>query len=110
MDGAWAATPAVFLSSDEEDVPDAAIVRPSVSDLTLWRKIGVAERPTAELAIKWLKALPSGQALAHEDARRVRALLVRYPTRIWEECTHWLNLAGEWTPVDGLSTHSPCSP
>ena len=103
MDGAWAATPAVFLSSEEEDVPDAAIVRPSVSDLTLWRKIGVAERPTAELAIEWLKALPSGQALAQEDARRARALLVRYPTRIWEECTHWLNLAGEWTPVDGLS-------
>ena len=59
--------------------------------------------PTAELAIEWLKALHSGQALAQEDAQRARALLVRYPTRIWEECTHWLNLAGEWTPVDGLS-------
>jgi hypothetical protein len=26
----------------------------------------------------------------------------RYPTRIWEECGHWLNLSGEWVPVDTL--------
>lgn len=103
LDGTWVATPAVFLSSNEEDVPDAAIVRPSVSDLTLWRKIGVAERPSAELAIEWLKTLPSGQALAHADAHRVRALLERYPKQIWEECSHWLNLTGEWMPVDVLS-------
>jgi hypothetical protein len=103
QDGAWAATPAIFLSSDEEDVPDAAIVRSSVADLTFWRKIGVAERPTADLAIDWLKALPSSQALPPEDVRRVRALLVRYPVRIWEECGHWLSLSGEWTSCEGLS-------
>jgi hypothetical protein len=103
QDGAWAATPAIFLSSDEEDVPDAAIVRSLVADLTFWRKIGVAERPTADLAIDWLKALPSGQALPPEDVRRVRALLARYPIRIWEECGHWLSLSGEWASCHGLS-------
>jgi len=102
-DGAWTMASAVFLSSDDEDVPDAAVIRPSVSDLTLWRKIGIAERPTADLAIGWLNALPSGKTLSQEDARRVRALLGRHPTRIWEECEHWINLAGEWVPVNDLS-------
>jgi hypothetical protein len=103
QDDAWASTLAVFLLSNEEDVPDAAIIRSSVRDLTLWRKIGVAERPTADLAIEWLMALESGAALTPDDLRRTRALLVRYPIRIWDECSHWLNLAGEWTPVDQLS-------
>ena len=86
-------------------MPGIAVVRSSVSDLTLWRKIELAERPTADLAIRWLKELPSGQALSQEDAEQVRALLGRYPVRIWEECAHWLNLAGEWAPTEDLHTH-----
>ncbi|MBI2800241.1 MAG: ATP-binding protein [Gammaproteobacteria bacterium] len=102
QDGIWTMATAVFLSSDDEDVPDAAVIRPSVSELALWRKIDVAGRPTADLAIEWMKALPSRKTLSQEDARRVRALLVRHPIRIWEECKHWINLAGEWAPVDDL--------
>lgn len=101
-DGSWTAAAAVFLASDEEDAPGTSTVRSSVADLMLWRKIGLAERPTVDLAIKWLKGLPSGHALSPEDARRVRALLSRHPVRIWEECAHWLNLAGEWTSTEGL--------
>jgi hypothetical protein len=98
----WATTSGVFLFSGEENIQTAPVIRPSVADLTLWRKIGVAERPTADLAIKWLKSLESGAALAPDDARRVRVLLARHPLRIWEVCGHWLNLAGEWAPTDSL--------
>lgn len=101
--GAWATVSSVFLSSDEDDVPGAAIIRESVENLTLWRKLDVAERPTAALAIGWLKELPSGQKLSQGDLPRVRALLVRHPVRVWEECGHWINLAGEWAATDGLS-------
>jgi len=101
-DGDWVMATAVFLSSDEEDVPGAPVIRSSVNDLSLWRKLGIAERPTADLAIQWLKTLPSGQALAPDDLRRVRAVLGRHSARIWEECQHWINLAGEWAPVDSL--------
>lgn len=99
---AWTDVAGVFLFSDEEDVPDAAVIRPSVRDLTLWRKIGVAERPNVELAIKWLKNLPSGERLSPENIRRIRALLVRHPFRVWNECGHWLNLSSEWVPVSSL--------
>lgn len=102
-DAAWVSASGVFLSSDEEDVPGAAVIRAGLRDLMLWRKIGIAERPTADLAIQWLKELPSGQPLSADDMRRVRTLLTRYAERIWNECGHWLNLAGEWVPVETLT-------
>lgn len=98
----WSRASGVFVLAGEEDVPGVAVVRSSVKDLTFWRKIGVEERPTAELAIRWLKEIPSGQAVSKEDGQRIRALLSRYAVRIWDECGHWLNLAGEWVPVDSL--------
>jgi hypothetical protein len=64
--------------------------------------MGVPDRPTADLAIEWLKRLPAGQPLAQDDARRVRSLLGRHAWRIWQECGHWLNLAREWVPVAEL--------
>jgi Lon protease-like protein len=93
----------VFLNADEEDVPGAAIVRASVHDLALWHKVGVADRPSADLALKWLSELPSEQSLSQDDLRRVRALLARHPGRVWNETGHWLNLAAQWAPVANLS-------
>ena len=102
-DGTWALSGGVFLARDEEDAPGAAVIRPSVSDLSLWRRIGIAERPSADLALQWLGTLASGKSLSADDGRRVRALLTRYPTRVWEERGHWVNLSGEWVPTDTLS-------
>src|SRR5690606_30114053 len=98
----WGSAAEVFLAADEEDVPGAALVHPSVRHLTLWHKVGVADRPTADLAIDWLASLESGQTLSPDEVRRVRSLLPRYPERIWSECGHWLNLEGEWTPTQDL--------
>ncbi|WP_417729058.1 sacsin N-terminal ATP-binding-like domain-containing protein [Roseovarius sp.] len=100
-DGTWSSAGSAFIQSDEDDVPGAAVVRASVADLSLWTRVGVQQRPTAELAMIWLKKLSPGQ-LASEDLRRVRALLPRYPQHIWNECGHWLNLAGEWVPTSSL--------
>jgi len=103
QDGTWLTSGGVFLAGDEEDVPGAAVVRTSVLDLSLWHRIGVADRPSADLALQWLGTLASGKVLSADDARRVRTLLVRYPIRIWEERGHWLNLVGEWAPVETLA-------
>lgn len=102
-DDTWVTASGVFLTGDEENVPGVAVVRSSVLDLSLWRRIGVAERPSADLALQWLGTLTSGKALAADDARRVRTLMTRYPTRVWDECRHWLNLAGEWVGTDALA-------
>lgn len=100
--GAWSDSPGVFLLAAGDEVPGAAVVRAAVRELSLWRKVGVAELPTADLAIDWLRGLPSGKPLAPDALRRVRMFLPRYASRVWDECGHWLNLAGEWVPVAGL--------
>lgn len=97
----WATALGVFLSADEDAVPDAPLIRSGVRDLALWARVGVAQQPTADLAIAWLQGL-SAEALTAEELRRVRALLVRHPVRIWNECERWLSLAGEWVATDGL--------
>lgn len=101
-DGKWASAGMIFLSSDEEDVPGAQQIRRSVRDLSLWRRVGVADRPSADLALKWLTSLTPGASLAPDELRSVKALLGRHPLRIWEECGHWLNLAGEWVGTGSL--------
>lgn len=100
--GAWTNASGVFLAPQEDDVPGAATIRSSLRDLALWRKVGVADQATAELAIQWLKSLPVGSALSPDEYRRVRALLIRHGSRIWLECGHWLNVARQWVPTDTL--------
>ena len=99
----WECAADVFLTGDYEGFPEAPIVLGSVRHLALWLRIGVKDRPTAELAIRWLKDLPSCRNLSQDESRRVRSLLPRFPEQIWGECGHWLNLEGEWTPVERLA-------
>lgn len=101
-DGTWTNAAGAFLISDENDAPGVALIRAAVRDLALWRKVGVADQPTADLAIAWLSTLPSGSELSPDDARRVKVLLPRHATRIWYECQHWLSLAGGWVPIDAI--------
>jgi hypothetical protein len=101
-DGDWQRASAIFLSADEDEAPGVAVVLSAVRGLTLWKRIGVQERPTAEHAIAWLSGLDSGERIAARDVRRVRALLRRHPERIWAESGHWLNVADEWVPVGSL--------
>lgn len=101
-DGAWASIAGIAIFADEVDVPGAPTVLRAVADLSLWRKLEVAERPTVERAIEWLGALPHGQRLCKNDLRIVKAILARHATRVWESCNAWLNLAGEWVGIDSL--------
>lgn len=101
-DGSWTTARGAFLAPDDIDAPGVALVRAAVRELSLWRKVGVADQPTADLAIAWLKSLPSGVSLSADDARRVKTLLPRHAHRVWHECGHWLTLAGEWAPIDSI--------
>ena len=98
----WASTDEVFLNSDEDDMPRAVLIHPSLRTLAIWRKIGVPERPTADMEIEWLKSLPSNEKLADAQVRRIRRLMPAYPGRIWNESGHWLNLEGNWVLVESL--------
>lgn len=101
-DGEWATSDAVFQNADEEGVPGAPVIHASARHLTLWTRLGVADRPTVDLLVAWIKALESGRRLDASDLKRVRAALQRCPNRVWEECGHWLSLDGTWVPTDQL--------
>ncbi|MBI2480519.1 MAG: DUF3883 domain-containing protein [Planctomycetia bacterium] len=93
-----------YLCSNETEIPGAAVVHPSVRDLTIWSKIGVAPQPEVGLVLEWLKdSLASGQRLSANVVCRIQSFLPQHPERIWSECGHWLNLEGEWAPVKSLS-------
>ena len=98
----WASADEVFLNSDEDGVPGAALIHPALREFAIWRKIGIPERPTADMEIEWLKGLPSSGKLTPAQARRIRRLLPVYPSRIWDETRHWLNLEGDWAPAGSL--------
>ena len=99
----WANSDEVFLNSDMEGVPGTVHIHPSLRDLSFWRKIGVPERPTVDMEIEWLKGLASNGKLNTTQTRRIRRMMPVYPGRIWSETGHWLNLEGNWAPVESLT-------
>jgi hypothetical protein len=98
----WASSGDVFLIANEEDVPEAQVVNQAWADLSLWLRVGVRDRPTVGLALMWLKSIKSGSQLPEMHLNRVKAIAGRHGRRVWEETGHWPNLAGEWSPVEGL--------
>jgi hypothetical protein len=100
-DNQWVKTSEVFQHASE-DMPDVPIIHPVANGLPMWTRLGVADRPTADLVLNWLKALPSGKPLETGVVRRVRSALQRYPTQVWQTCGHWLALNNTWTPVEHL--------
>jgi hypothetical protein len=100
-DGTWANSTSVFQALSDDDVPDAPVIRPGVADLSLWRKIGVPERPTLELMLAWLEELPVSEQLSPSDRKRVLGMTGRFPLQIWD-LGHWPNIAGEWVAVEDL--------
>ena len=99
----WSRSGSVFLNSNEEDVPGALVIHESARQLNLWPRMGVEQRPSVELAVAWLKGLPKGKRLPENEQSRVKALISRYPERVWSECGAWLNLEGEWVGTNELS-------
>jgi len=98
----WADSAEVFRYASEDDLPDAPIVHPSVQDLAMWTRIEVADRPSAELVLDWLKGLDSRRTLSPTEVKRIRGVLQRYPNKVWETIQHWLTLDNAWTPVDEI--------
>ncbi len=101
-DGHWATVASVFLQLDHDDIPGLTGIHPAVRNLAIWQEIGVAEHATAEHVVGWLGGLPTYARLPNDDLQRTKAVLARYPQRIWHECSCWLNLAGELVPIAAL--------
>ncbi|RJP72901.1 MAG: hypothetical protein C4532_05115 [Candidatus Abyssobacteria bacterium SURF_17] len=100
--GEWTTSSEVFQRVGDEDLPDLPMLHSSIQDYSMWSRLGVAERPSAQLVLDWLYGLKSGGVLDPADLRYVRSALQHYPIQIWESCHHWLALDNSWVPVDQL--------
>jgi hypothetical protein len=98
----WTTRDGVFLSADELDAPGVAVVRRDVADLSLWHKVGVPERPTAESAIRWVESFSEQATPTTVDAKRIRTIMIRYPSQVWVRCGHWFSLNGDWVTTEHL--------
>lgn len=96
-DGSWLKSGEVFLSGSDE-YPESPLVHPAAKSLPMWSRLGIADRPSPQLVLAWLKNLASGVRLDSATRGRVVAALRRYPVQAWQECGHWAALDGTWAP------------
>ena len=99
----WTSTGEVFQHADDNDVPDAPVIHPQVRQFSMWTRLGVADRPSLELVLRWVQSLDPGSRLDPQDAKRVRGFLRTRPVKVWQELGHWLSLDGTWEPISQLS-------
>lgn len=101
-DGGWEASDSIFLGEDEGNLVGMPVIHPVGRSLSLWPRLGVADRPSIEAAMAWLKGLPVGDRLSSSQCRTLRAVLSSTGKRAWMECGCWLNLEEEWSSVAEL--------
>lgn len=99
--GEWVNATEVYLDNDYSG-GEFGTVHNAVNDLTLWAKIGVANSPSENSLVKFLKQLPSGKVIEPSPLKRVKSALGKFPERIWEETGHWLTLDNRWVKTDDL--------
>lgn len=97
----WYSSKEIFQENPQQ-IPGLAIVQKDLAPMKLWSFLGVVKQPTEQDAINWIKSIRSGSKLLGEDTKRVTAILRRYPERVLFECEHWLNLLGEWYPIQKM--------
>lgn len=98
--GEWVTSGEICIRPDEDG--DAGCIHHLFRNLSMWPRLGVAERPAFERSLEWLSSLPSGGRVEGAAVARVRSILRREPKRAWETCGHWLSLGLTWEPVARL--------
>lgn len=102
-DNTWETSGELSIFPGDEEQPDnSTVIHPAFQSLSMWPRLGVAERPSTTKALDWLQTLETGQKLDGAVFSRVRRALARDAQRIWSECGHWLSLDSTWEPVSRL--------
>jgi hypothetical protein len=100
--GEWVTSSEVFQRATADDHPGSLVLHEDFGSLAMWAVIGVADRPSPDKLLEWLKGLESGARLDAPSQRRLRSILPQFPQRVWDECGHWLSLDGTWAPTTTL--------
>jgi len=101
--GTWSLPGNIFISGDGLEVAGISTVIASTSSLSLWRQLGIKERPNAEAAIEYVESLEIGAELDSDTQRLVCILFRRFAGPLISGPAVWLNLEGKLTPTKNLT-------
>ncbi len=91
----------IFPAEDDESGSEG-VIHPMFKDYSMWRRLGVAERPSSERTLEWLKTLTPGRKLDGAEQLRVRRAIQREAQKIWVDVGNWLSLDGTWEAVSSF--------
>ena len=101
-DGHWVFPYQVYILADDFEVVGLNIVITSLCGLSLWRKIGLSERPNSSNAIEFMKTLETGIEIDQDLFKFIVILLKRFPEQILTECRIWISMLGRLEDVATL--------
>jgi len=91
--GRWASPRHVFIYADGLEASGISTLIDSVRHLSLWRQIGLRERPDAESAVAMVQAAPLDTDLSAETFDLLQVLLRRFSDSVIDQCGVWLSLS-----------------
>ncbi|KAF0654665.1 ATPase [Cyanobium sp. Copco_Reservoir_LC18] len=97
--GEWSLPSEVFVSSDGLEAAGIKTVIASLQSLTLWRHIGIKERPSSENAVEFIESLEMGVELDNSTLLLAKIFLKRFAEKVISDCGAWLTLNGQLQPL-----------
>jgi hypothetical protein len=100
--GIWSTPINVFISADSLEGLGVPTILGSARHLSLWRQLGLRERPDAEAAIEMIRNIPLDSELAPETVELMKILMRRFTNNIIDQCCVWISLSRKLKRFDEL--------
>ena len=91
--GLWSTPISVFISADGLEGAGVLTVLGSARHLSLWRQLGLRERPDAEAAIEMIRSMPLHSDLVSETYELLKTLMRRFTVDVIDHCGVWVSLS-----------------
>jgi hypothetical protein len=101
--GSWLSPLHVFISGDGLEGSGIATLIESVRHLSLWRQLGLRERPDADSAVAMVSAISLDSDLSAEVLNSLQILLRRFTESVIDRCGVWLSLSKQLKLLTELS-------
>ena len=101
--GLWSTPISVFISADGLEGAGILTVIGSARHLSLWRQLGLRERPDAEAAIEMIRSMPLHSDLGLETYELLKTLMRRFTVDVIDHCGIWISLSKQLRPIGELS-------
>ncbi len=100
--GLWSTTGSVFISADGLEGSGILTVIGTAQHLSLWRQLGLRERPDAEAAVEIIRSMPLDSDLGSESYELIKTLMRRFTNDVIDHCNVWISLSKQLRRIEEL--------